>query len=215
MPLCSRCGKRIAKRRCPALGSGLCSLCCGLLRDKEIHCPPACPFLVRHKPYQEKRILDKRSPAGARDPFAGDDLLNDERLAWLIFQLESPVGAFAVKAPALTDKDVLLALEYARAAVEKGQSLIVMPGDHLKPKNELGEAIGAAADSARWTAPVILASGLETYKKEEKLRCLDRIIGTVRLLMRGDPSGRAYIANLMERFDRIREAAQPGKLIRA
>ena len=215
MPLCSRCGKRMAKRRCPALGSGLCSLCCGLLRDKEIHCPPACPYLVRHRPYQEKRILEKRAPGRTREPFAGDDLLDDERLAWLVFQLEAPVGALAARLPALTDRDVLLALEYARAGIEKGKSLIVLPGDDLKPKNELGEAIIQAAETSRCAAPVILASGLETYRKEEKLRCLDRIIGTVRLLIRDHPSGRTYIGSLLERFARIREAAPRGKIIRA
>ena len=36
MALCSNCRKRKAKRACPALGSPLCNLCCGILREKEI-----------------------------------------------------------------------------------------------------------------------------------------------------------------------------------
>jgi hypothetical protein len=204
----------MAKRACPALGTGLCSLCCGLLRDKEIHCPPSCVFLSRHKPYQEKRILERRLPGRTRDPFAEDDLIKDERLAWLVFQIESPVRIFAERAPGLTDKDILLAVEYARAKTEKGRSLIVLPGDNLKPKNELGEAVLQAVESARWRAPVILSSGLETYKKEEKLRCLDRTVGTVRFLMQNDPDGQRYIRNLVERFARIRDAVQDNKIIR-
>ena len=35
-----------------ALGEPICSLCCGVLREKEIHCPSNCTFLVKHKPYQ-------------------------------------------------------------------------------------------------------------------------------------------------------------------
>jgi hypothetical protein len=214
MPLCSKCQKRMAKRACPALGNGLCSLCCGILRNKEIHCPLSCVFLSRHKPYQEKRILERRLPGRTRDPFAEDDLVKDERLAWLAFQIESPVRIFAERAPGLTDKDILLAVEYARAKTEKGRSLIVLPGDNLKPKNELGEAVLQAVDSARWRAPVILSSGLENYKKEEKLRCLDRTIGTIRFLMQDDPGGQRYIRNLVERFARLRDAAQDNKLIR-
>jgi hypothetical protein len=213
MPLCSRCGKRMAKRRCPALGNGLCSLCCGLLRDKEIHCPQACPFLVRHKPYQERRILEKKAPG--RTPFAEDDLSRDDRLAWLVFHLESPVLAFVQKSPDTADRDVLLAMEYARARIEKGPSLIVVPGEHLKPKNELGEAVLAAAEAARWSAPLILSSSQETYKKEEKLRCLNWVMATIRSLAAGGPEGRAYIRNLADRFSRIRDAARTGKIIQA
>jgi hypothetical protein len=208
MPLCERCGQRLAKRHCPALGAGLCALCCGRLRNREVHCPATCVFLVRHKPYQEKRLLEKRTTPPSRDPFAGDDLLKDERLAWLIYQLEAPLAIFGERSAGVTDRDALLALEYARAGIERGKSLIVIPGESLKPKNEIGEAVIRAADTARWEAAVILSSGLETYKKEEKLRCLDRIIRSARVLAGADPGRRTYIGKLVERFAAIRNASR-------
>lgn len=204
MTVYAKCKTRIAKRPCPALRSSLCNLCCGLLREKEVHCPAACPFLGRHKPYQEKKVLEKKSPAPSRNPFAEDEILKDERLAWLVFQLEAPFRVFAERSPSLTDKDVILALDYARDKVEKGKSLIILPGEGLKPKNALGEAVYQASENTRWEAPIILASGLEAYKKDEKLRCLDRVIRTVKYLARDNPGGRAYLTNLAERFARIK-----------
>jgi len=204
MTVCAKCKTRVAKRPCPALGSSLCNLCCGLLREKEVHCPAACPFLGRHKPYQEKKVLEKKAPAPSRNPFAEDEILKDERLAWLVFQLEAPFRIFAERSPSLTDKDVILALEYARGKVEKGKSLIILPGESLKPKNGLGEAVFQASENTRWEAPIILASGLEAYKKDEKLRCLDRVIRSVKYLARDNPGGRAYLTNLAERFARIK-----------
>jgi hypothetical protein len=167
-----------------------------LLREKELHCPAACPFLGRHKSYQEKKILEKE-----------DEILRDERLAWLVFQLEAPFRVFAERSPSLTDKDVILALEYARDKVKKGTSLIILPGESLKPRNALGEAVYQASENTRWEAPVILASGIETYKKDEKLRCLDRVIRTVKYLAQDNPGGRAYLANLAERFARIKSSS--------
>jgi hypothetical protein len=204
MTVCAKCKTRVAKRPCPALGNSLCNLCCGLLREKEVHCPASCPFLGRHKPYQEKKALEKKAPAPSRNPFAEDEILKDERLAWLVFQLEAPFRVFAERSPSLTDKDVILALEYARGKVEKGKSLIILPGESLKPRNALGEAVFQASENTRWEAPIILASGLEAYKKDEKLRCLDRVIRSVKYLARDNPGGRAYLTNLAERFARIK-----------
>jgi hypothetical protein len=214
MPLCPKCGIRVAKRSCPALGSRLCNLCCGRLRQKELHCPAACPHLARHRPYQEKRILERVPSRPPRSRPADDDVLRDERLAGLVFQLEAPLAQLAERAPALTDSQVLLALEYAREKIDKGKGLLIIPGESRRPANELGEVVLAASEKARWEAPVLLTSGLESYSREEKLRCLDRIILSVRLAARSAPDGRAYLGGLVERFARIRDLSQKSRIIR-
>ncbi len=214
MPLCPKCGIRVAKRSCPALGSRLCNLCCGRLRDKELHCPPACPHLARHKPYQEKRILERVPSRSPRMSPAADDVLKDERLAGFIFQLEAPLAQLAERVPGLTDGQVLLALAYARDKIDKGKGILVIPGERRKPANELGEAVLAASEKARWEAPVLLTSGLESYSREEKLRCLDRIILSVRHSAKSDPDGRAYLADLVGRFTRLRDLSQKSRIIR-
>jgi hypothetical protein len=178
-----------------------------LLREKELHCPAACPFLGRHKPYQEKKILEKKAPAPSRNSFAEDEILRDERLAWLVFHLEAPFQVYAERSPSPTDKDVILALEYARGKIEKGKSLLILPGESLKPRNALGEAVYQASENTRWEAPVILASGIETYKKDEKLRCLDWVIRTVKYFAQDNPGGKTYLTNLAERFARIESSS--------
>jgi hypothetical protein len=213
MPLCPRCGSRIAKRSCPALGSRLCNLCCGRLREKELHCPPACPHLARHQPYQEKRVLERVPARPPRWPQAENDVLKDERLAWLVLQLEAPLAQISERSPSMTDGQALLALEYARAKVDKGRGLLIIPGESRKPSNELGEALFTASERARWEAPVLLTSGLESYGREEKLRCLDRIIFSVRLRARGAPEGRAYLNDLVDRFARIRGLPQKSRIV--
>jgi len=214
VPLCPRCGIRIAKRACPALGSRLCNLCCGRLRQKELHCPPACPHLARHGTYQEKRTLERGPARAPRGREADDAVFKDERLAALVFQLEAPLAEVAGRVPARTDAQALLALEYAREKIDKGKGLLVVPGESRKPSNELGELVLAASERARWEAPVILTSGLESYSREERLRCLDRIILSVRLAARRDPGGRAYLADLVERFARLRGLAEKSRIIR-
>jgi hypothetical protein len=184
-----------------------------LLRLKEVHCPTSCAYLSRHKPYQEKRVMDRSPSRPPRSGPAKDDVLKDERLAWLVFQLEAPVAIIAERSPALTDGPILLALEYARDKIAKGKGLLIVPGESRKPGDELGEAIFAASERARWEAPVLLASGMESFNREEKLRCLDRIILSVRLSAKRDPDGRAYLLDLAARFARLRSLSQKSRLI--
>ena len=42
---CPLCGKRKARRTCPALGRQICAVCCGTKRQVEIHCPADCGYL--------------------------------------------------------------------------------------------------------------------------------------------------------------------------
>lgn len=43
---CTVCGRRAARRACPALRSNICSVCCGTKRQAEISCPPDCQYLA-------------------------------------------------------------------------------------------------------------------------------------------------------------------------
>jgi hypothetical protein len=44
--MCPLCGRRKARRGCPALGKQICAVCCGTKRLTEIACPPDCPYLA-------------------------------------------------------------------------------------------------------------------------------------------------------------------------
>jgi len=43
---CPLCGKRKARRACPALGHDICAVCCGTKRLTEIRCPSGCVYLA-------------------------------------------------------------------------------------------------------------------------------------------------------------------------
>lgn len=55
---CTLCGRRKARRACPALGRGICAVCCGTKRLVEIRCPDTCVHLAsarQHPPAAEQR----------------------------------------------------------------------------------------------------------------------------------------------------------------
>jgi len=213
MTKCSRCEQRKAKRYCPALGNSLCSLCCGILREKEIHCPPNCIYLAKHKPYQEKRILEKKETSPSKDFAAEKDISKDERLAWLAFHIEAPLGEYAQREKAFTDKEALMALEYAKEKINKGESLIHIPGRETGPKNEIGEAIYLSMEKCRYEKEIILPGEIQSYKKEEKIKCIEQIILSVKFWAKGNFEERNYIQQLIARFAKIKELALKKKVL--
>ena len=44
--MCPLCGRRKARRACPALGKQICAVCCGTKRLVQIDCPHDCPYLA-------------------------------------------------------------------------------------------------------------------------------------------------------------------------
>ena len=214
MSKCSRCTSRKAKRYCAALGESICSLCCGQIREKEVHCPSSCPFLSKHKFYQEKRIIEKkhapqRLPAYEEE----EDLLKDERMAWLAFHIETPVKEYAERKSSFNDKETLLALEYTRDKIAKDKGVILLPGDRMKPQNDLGEAIYNMIERCRFEGRIIIAGKPQTYSKQEKLKVLDRIIGVVKHLAKGNIEGRSYIQVVTERFARMKDLSRQKKVL--
>ncbi len=213
MAKCARCQKRKAKRHCPALGLDICSLCCGLLREKEIHCPPNCVYLKQHKPYQEKRILARKETSFSAKELAEDDIFKDERMTWLAFHIEAPLAQFAAKSPEFNDKDALLALEYAKKKVEKGPSALILPEEKPGPKNEAGEAVYQSLEDCRYEKKIIIPGETDTYQKDEKIKCLERIIYSVRLWAKGDYEQRRYLEQLFKQFDRLKDLTPQKKII--
>lgn len=213
MALCPKCRKRLAKRSCPALGSTICQLCCGTLRDKEVHCPPACPHLSAHRPYQEKRVIGRKPTGhGARRP-PREDILLDDRLAWLALHIEAALQQHADSRPDFADKDAVLALEYAREKTEKGAGRLIIPGAALRPVNQAGELVLQAVEACRYRTSVILQAGLEDYKKDEKLACLERVALGIKLTLKADPGGRSYLKDLAGRFAKAGAASRDKKLV--
>jgi hypothetical protein len=207
MALCLHCGKRKAKRSCPALGNDLCSLCCGRLRERELHCPASCRYLSEHKPYQEKRTLDRR--AGT----AGRERRLDERLSWLVLTLEASLRELADRLPDFTDKDAALALAYAREKVERAQSVLIIPGEARRPQNEAGEVVVRALEDCRFRPAGLITTTAESYTREDRRVALDMVAGAIRKTLGGAAEERTYLRSLAARFDEVRNASRTRKIL--
>ena len=210
MAKCGRCGRRKGKRSCPALGGVICPVCCGAHRQREIACPPACRHLADHKPYQDKRTLERPSPPPSEP---GDDLLRDERLAWLAINIEAPLRALAERDPRFTDGEAILALEYARDKLTRGRGRLIVPGEERKPSNAAGEAVFQGLEQCRYERAVVLVGGAEGYAEEDKLRVLERLILAAKSWAGPAFGGRAYLERLREQFARLQAQSRPSRLI--
>jgi hypothetical protein len=213
MAKCQRCQKRKARRRCPALGSDLCSLCCGLLRDKEIHCPPGCIFLAQHKPYTEKKILGKKQSLASKNLGSGEDIFNDERMRWLAFQIEATLRDAVVQNPALTDGDVLLALESVKEKIGTGRGRLILPSEDKKARDPLAEAIWQSIENCRYQRTILLAAELETYSREKQFAVLERVILSIKHTAGGNFSEKRYLERLLERFAQLQELSAKKKIL--
>lgn len=211
MAKCSRCRSRKAKRRCPALRSDLCPLCCGVLRDKEIHCPTDCIFRTRHIPYQNKRVTGKKMKPPAKAASPQDDILKDDRMAWLALHIEAPLLEAGQKTPSFRDADAIAALEYAKDKLGKGRSLVIIPGPIQTPAHEVGEAVWTSMENCRYEQAVILASETAGYKTEEKIQCLDRLIAAAQSWARANDRG--YLEHLAGQFARLRQESRKVKIL--
>lgn len=193
------------------MGESICSLCCGQIRQKEVHCPSSCPFLAKHKLYQDKRILEKKMAPSQLSDRPGEDILKDERMAWLAFHIEIPVNEYAEKNPSFNDREALLALEYTREKIAKGRGLLVLPGDSMIPQNDLGESVYHMIERCRFERRIIVAGKSQSYSQQEKLMVLDRIIEIAKQITRVDLEGRAYIQAVERRFAAMKDQSREKK----
>jgi hypothetical protein len=213
MAKCPRCNNRKAKRYCSALDESICSLCCGQLREKEVHCPATCSFLSKHKSYQERRIIEKKHVSQRLQALEEEDLLKDERMAWLAFHVEMPMKEYAERNPSFNDREALLALEYVRDKIEKDKGLVLLPDQPMKPQNDLGEAMYSMIERCRFEGRIIMTGKPQTYSKQEKLNVLNRIIGILKHLARGNLEGHSYIQAVTERFAKMKDLSRQKKVL--
>lgn len=205
MVKCPRCTTRKAKRNCPALGQSICQLCCGRLREKDISCPQDCSHLAAHRSYQEKRSASKKQST-LRRLRPEQDILRDERMAWLTLHIEAPLKLMAERDRAFTDRDCLGALRYALEKIKRESGRLILPQAELQPPHETGDAIFKSIEACRYEKKIILPDEVTAYTRDEKLKCLERVILSVETLSGEDLGGRAYIDRLMERFSKIKPA---------
>ncbi|HLH04000.1 MAG TPA: hypothetical protein VKX25_14625 [Bryobacteraceae bacterium] len=106
--LCKICGKRRARRACPAVQGDICPICCGTEREVSLSCPLECEYL------QEAHRHEK-PVAVAEDEIAYPDVEVSEAFVrrheeLVLFCVYALLQA-AVRTSGAVDSDVLAALE--------------------------------------------------------------------------------------------------------
>ena len=118
--LCKICGKRRARRACPAVDGDICTICCGTEREVSLSCPLECVYL------QEAHRREKPIAVAEKQLSNPDVQVTEEFLAeheeLMLFCIYSLVQAALTTVGAL-DSDVLAALEaliQTRRTLESG-----------------------------------------------------------------------------------------------
>ncbi|GAG44857.1 unnamed protein product, partial [marine sediment metagenome] len=102
--------------------------------------------------------------------------------------------------------------EYAKEKIEKDKRLLFIPDEKSGPKDEVGEAVYENIEKCRYEKRIILPGETGSYKKEEKIQCLERIILSINFLAKDNLGGINYIQKLHERFSKINELSRFRKI---
>ena len=173
------------------------------MRGREINCPADCRYLEKHSTYQEKRIIERDKKALSSP---AEDILRDERIAWLALHAEIPIFSLATRQDDLRDRDAYAALLYARKRLEKKGSLILLSDTHIGSSSPLGEAVIKSLESCRYQKKIIFPGESLSYSIEEMLKVLDRILLSVGTAAGKDLSGTNYLEQMLMRMSQLQTA---------
>ncbi len=213
MSKCVKCKSRKGKRFCPSLSGLICSLCCGMYREKEINCPDSCKYLVKHRTYQEKKDWIKQAEKSKGIKEKHSEIYTDEKMAWLAFNVEKTIRDYAISDPSVNDRAVIEALEYTLNKIEKGKKLIYIPGEITEEENKFGEIIYKNMESIRYSRGLVLPESEQIYSKEEKMKCLESLILSAKLFSKGELDARNYINEIIKRIEQILQRKEEKRII--
>jgi hypothetical protein len=106
--LCKICGKRRAKRACPAVDGDICTICCGTEREVSLSCPLECEYLAEAHRHEKPVPVAEGQIANADIKVDEDFVRTHEEL--LLFCVYALLQA-ALRTAGSIDVDVMTALE--------------------------------------------------------------------------------------------------------
>jgi|ERR1700685_318069 len=106
--LCKICGKRRARRACPAVHGDICTICCGTEREVSLSCPLECEYLQEAHRREKPIAVSDKQLSNPDVPVNEEFLQIHEEL--VLFCIYSLVQA-AIRTSGALDTDVLAALE--------------------------------------------------------------------------------------------------------
>jgi hypothetical protein len=186
--LCRLCGKRRARRRCPAVQGDICAICCGTEREVSLSCPLECEFLQEAHRREKPVLVDEKELSDPDVPVTEEFLREHEEL--LLFCMVTLVHA-ALRTASATDADALEALGALIKTYRTAESGLLY---ETRPVNTIAASVQRA-----------LAESLADYQKiraeRESLHFRNAEILAVLVFLRrmgqqnqnGRPRGRMYL----------------------
>jgi len=206
--LCKICGKRRARRRCPAVDGDICTLCCGTEREVSLSCPLACEYL------QEAHRHEKPVPVPSAQIANPDILVSEEFVReheeFLLFCVYALVQA-AVRTAGAFDADVMAALEATIQTYRTAESGLLYES---RPENRVAlgvqRAFGASlADYQKLRGE---REGLSEMRSSEVLATLVFIHRIGQQNQNGRPRGRLFL-DLLQQMTPEASVTEPASTI--
>ncbi len=116
MSKCIHCHRRKGKRSCPALGSLICSQCCGEHRVVHIACSSDCVYLDTGSEYQQRRLGEQFAPV-RRELYRELGQLGGEKAAALFNFIEVVTFSYFQGRRDGQDAEVIAAVQALRRAL--------------------------------------------------------------------------------------------------
>lgn len=187
--LCKICGKRRARRACPAVHGDICTVCCGTEREVSLSCPLECEYL------QEAHRRERPLPVSDKQLSNPDVQVSEEFLQTheelLLFCIYSLVQA-ALKTAGALDADVLSALE---ALIQTHRTLESGLVYETRAENTIAAAVqrSFAASLADYQKLRAEREALSPVRNSEILKVLVFLHRLGRQNQNGRPRGRMYL----------------------
>jgi hypothetical protein len=186
--LCKLCGKRRARRRCPAVHGDICTICCGTEREVSLSCPLECEFLQEAHRREKPILVDEKELSDPDVPVTEEFLRDHEEL--LLFCMVSLVHA-ALRTASATDADALEALEALIKTYRTAESGLLY---ETRPVNTIAASVQRALSES-------LADYQKVRAERESLYFRNAEILAVLVFLRrmgqqnqnGRPRGRMYL----------------------
>lgn len=186
--LCKLCGKRRARRRCPAVHGDICTICCGTEREVSLSCPLECEFLQEAHRREKPVLVDEKQLSDPDVPVTEEFLREHEEL--LLFCMVSLVHA-ALRTASATDADALEALEAQIKTYRTAESGLLY---ETRPVNMIAASVQRAFSES-------LADYQKIRAERESLHFRNAEILAVLVFLRrmgqqnqnGRPRGRMYL----------------------
>lgn len=187
--LCKICGKRRAKRACPAVGGDICTICCGTEREVSLSCPLECEYL-RDAHAHEKPVPVPDAQISYPDVKISEEFIRDHE-ELLLFSVYSLVQA-ALTTPGAIDADVMAALEALIQTQRTLQSGLVY---ETRPENTLALAVQRAFSKsiAEYQKVREEREGLSAYRNSDLLAVLVFLHRLGQQSQNRRPRGRMYL----------------------